>query len=69
MIIQPHDLTTECFDAIEILEHGTADIPALPYGECLPDWIADVCYPQCPHGLSLSLCVDPINHYPPDNYY
>jgi len=20
----------------------------------------------CPHGLSASLCVDPINHYPPD---
>ena len=24
---------------------------------------------ECPHGLSLWLCADPINHYPPDGSY
>lgn len=24
--------------------------------------------PECVHGLSLWLCADPVNHYPPDNY-
>lgn len=23
----------------------------------------------CDHGLALELCADPINHYPPDNYF
>lgn len=31
-------------------------------------WQACVCPPeeQCRHGMSLWLCADPINHYPPD---
>lgn len=28
--------------------------------------LADKLYPLCDHGLSLDLCADPINHYPPD---
>lgn len=26
----------------------------------------DYLFPSCDHGLSLWLCADPINHYPPD---
>lgn len=24
---------------------------------------------SCDHGLALELCADPVNHYPPDNYF
>jgi len=29
--------------------------------------LLDYLYPKCDHGLSASLCADPVNHYPPDN--
>lgn len=71
MIVQPHDLLTDCFEAAAILDGLTVidGVPMLPIGEPFPEWISEVCWPQCHHGLSLSLCSDPINHYPADNYY
>lgn len=45
--------------------HAIAEDPDRPIPE-ESERLLDILHPKCEHGLSASLCADPINHYPPD---
>jgi hypothetical protein len=43
--------------------HAVYEVETLPVDDKFSALI-DYLYPTCPHGMSESLCADPINHYP-----
>lgn len=46
--------------------HAFAECEDAPLTVAAAPSLLEALYPSCPHGLSLWLCADPINHYPAD---